>query len=59
MKIKFDKLKRSCNFLCCGVGSGFPTFLSMDLRSIYHTGDSSIPPVFLIDSDCDDSQFAI
>lgn len=56
--IHFDKNARSCTFLCCGVGSGFPTFLSMGLRNIYHTGDSNIPPVFLVQSDNDETQFA-
>jgi len=37
------------NFLCLGIGSGFPTFLSMELREKYHTGDATIPAIFLIE----------
>ena len=37
------------NFLCLGVESGFPTFLSMNLRDKYHTGDATIPAIFLIE----------
>mmetsp|Transcript_22598 Transcript_22598/g.19619 ORF Transcript_22598/g.19619 Transcript_22598/m.19619 type:complete len:160 (+) Transcript_22598:115-594(+) len=37
------------NFLCLGVQSGFPTFLSMYLREKYHTGDATIPAIFLIE----------
>ncbi|CAD8160045.1 unnamed protein product [Paramecium octaurelia] len=37
------------NFICIGVGKGFPTFISMDLREMYHNGDRSIPPLFLVD----------
>jgi hypothetical protein len=27
------------SFLCLGVGTGFPTFLAMNLRSILHSGN--------------------
>lgn len=37
------------NFLCLGVESGFPTFLSMKLREKYHSGDVTIPAIFLIE----------
>ena len=37
------------NFLCLGIEAGFPTFLSMKLREMYHTGDPTIPAVFLIE----------
>jgi len=37
------------NFLCLGIQSGFPTFLSMKLREVYHTGDATIPAIFLIE----------
>ena len=37
-------------FLCVGVGAGFPTFLAMKAREIYHNGDQNIPPVFLIEN---------
>jgi Mg-chelatase subunit ChlD len=40
------------NFICVGVGSGFPTFLAMQARSMYHNGDASVPPVFLIEQTC-------
>jgi len=36
------------NLLCIGVGSGFPTFVAMELREKYHVGLSSIPAVFLV-----------
>lgn len=26
------------NFICLGVGAGFPTFISMRLREKYHNG---------------------
>ena len=35
------------NLICIGVGSGFPTFISMQLREKYHNGNPSIPAVFL------------
>lgn len=37
------------NFICLGVGSEFPTFLSMRLREKYHTGDATLPAIFLIE----------
>jgi len=40
---------RRVNFICLGIQSGFPTFLAMKLRQIYHTGDKNIPAVFLIE----------
>jgi translation elongation factor EF-1alpha len=36
------------NLICVGIGSGFPTFVAMDLREKYHSGLSSIPAVFLV-----------
>ncbi|CAD8210138.1 unnamed protein product [Paramecium octaurelia] len=36
------------NFICVGVGNGFPTHISMSLRALYHTGNLSIPPVFIV-----------
>jgi hypothetical protein len=36
--------------LCIGVGSGFPTFLAMKARELYHNGDQNVPPVFLIEN---------
>lgn len=41
--------KHRINFMCLGIQSGFPTFLSMKLRQIYHTGDGSIPALYLIE----------
>ncbi|CAD8125860.1 unnamed protein product [Paramecium sonneborni] len=37
------------NFICVGVGNEFPTHISMSLRSLYHTGNLQIPPVFIVD----------
>lgn len=36
------------NFITIGVGSGFPTFVAMSLRDIYHNGAASLPPLFLV-----------
>jgi translation elongation factor EF-1alpha len=36
------------NLICVGIGSGFPTFVAMELREKYHSGLSSIPAVFLV-----------
>lgn len=38
------------NFICLGVGQGFPTKISMSLRKLYHSGDLSIPPLFIVDT---------
>lgn len=48
IKLAFPHGKK-INFISIGVGSGFPTFVAMNLREIYHNGESSLPPVFLID----------
>lgn len=37
------------NFCCLGVQSGFPTFLSMRLRQLYHRGDENVPALYLIE----------
>lgn len=37
------------NFICIGVGPGFPTFISMKLREKYHNGDETLPAIFLIE----------
>ena len=42
-------LGKDITFLCLGIKSGFPTFISMKLRELYHTGDEKIPAVFLIE----------
>ena len=51
---RFGRLKgssngRLLNFLCLGVGDEFPTFLAMRLRSLYHSGDPTIPAILLIE----------
>lgn len=51
---KFKELKgnynrRRLNFICLGIGSSFPTFLSMRLREKYHKGDETLPAIFLIE----------
>lgn len=48
ISIQIDKTKK-CNFLSLAVGKGFPTFIAMELRSMYHNGDNNLPPVFLIE----------
>ena len=48
-KLQGNKDKRRINFLCLGAGSGFPTFISMQLRETYHNGDETVPAVFLIE----------
>lgn len=40
---------RRINFICIGVGPGFPTFISMKLREKYHNGDETLPAIFLIE----------
>lgn len=45
------------NFLCWGVGSGFPTGLAMWLRDRFHRGPASSPPVFLLESAYDNAAF--
>lgn len=44
-----NKHKIKINFVCLGVGSGFPTRISMILKEKYHTGDPSMPAIFLIE----------
>ena len=36
------------SLICVGIGSGFPTFVAMDLREKYHNGLGTIPAVFLV-----------
>jgi len=40
---------RTINFMCLGIQSQFPTFLSMYLRELYHNGLPSIPALYLIE----------
>lgn len=37
------------NMICMGVGKGFPTTISMILKEKYHTGDSQMPALFLME----------
>lgn len=51
---RLSKLKRVNNsqivtFMCLGILAEFPTFVSMKLRDIYHSGDPNCPSVFLIE----------
>ncbi|CAK72864.1 unnamed protein product (macronuclear) [Paramecium tetraurelia] len=39
---------KNLNFICLGIGNEFPTRVSMSLRALYHTGNFSIPPVFIV-----------
>ena len=41
--------KQKINFLCLGIGKDFPTYISLKMREKYHTGDESIPAIFLIE----------
>lgn len=54
LQSRLEKLKRvnnsqSLTFMCLGILSEFPTFVSMKLRDIYHNGDPNCPSVFLIE----------
>lgn len=49
LSFQIDKTKK-CNFLSMAVGKGFPTFIAMRLREMYHNGDQNLPPVFLIET---------
>ena len=46
--LKGDK-DRVINFICLGIEKNFPTFISMKLRELYHTGDQNIPALYLIE----------
>ena len=43
--------------MCLGVQSGFPTFISMFLRELYHRGDATCPSIFLIEYSSDKAFF--
>lgn len=49
---KMNSLKggegRDITLLCLGVGNSFPTRTALKIRELYHTGDESIPAIFLI-----------
>jgi len=54
LNTRMDNLKgndgsKRINFICIGVGPGFPTFISMKLRQKYHNGDDTLPAIFLIE----------
>jgi hypothetical protein len=40
---------RTVTFICLGIQSQFPTFISMQLRKLYHNGLSSISALYLIE----------
>ena len=48
---------KKITFMCLGVQSGFPTFISMHLRELYHNGDASCPSIFLIEYSSDKAFF--
>lgn len=48
---------RKITFMCLGVQSGFPTFISMYLRELYHRGDATCPSIFLIEYSSDKAFF--
>jgi hypothetical protein len=47
--LKGNKDGRKLNFICMGIKSNFPHFLSMNLRKLYHNGDENIPALFLVE----------
>ncbi len=53
LETRLKKLKgnqgRTVTFICLGIQSQFPTFLSMYLRELYHNGLPSIPALYLIE----------
>jgi hypothetical protein len=53
LETRFSKLNGNpghiINFVCLGVGAGFPTFISMKLRELYHNGQGDLPAIFLIE----------
>ena len=48
-ELKGNDGSKRVNFICIGVGPGFPTFISMKLREKYHNGDETLPAIFLIE----------
>lgn len=53
LEARLKKLKghqgHTVNFICLGIQSQFPTFISMNLREFYHNGLPSIPALYLIE----------
>lgn len=50
-------LYKKVNFICLGIEKGFPTFISMSLRQLYHKGDDTIPALYLIEFASDKAFF--
>lgn len=48
-KLKGNHTSRPINFICLGIQSGFPTFISMRLRELFHNGDDNVPALYLIE----------
>ena len=48
-KLRNLNKRQTLTFMCLGILNEFPTFVSMRLREIYHTGDPNCPSVFLIE----------
>ncbi len=48
---------RMVTFICLGIQSQFPTFISMYLRDLYHNGVSSVPALYLIEYYSDGALF--
>ena len=42
--------RHALNVVCWGIGSGFPTALSMTIRQELHTGPNSTPPLVLLEA---------
>jgi hypothetical protein len=47
--LKGNQGRKNFNFMCVGVGSGFPTRVSMYLRERYHRGNDAVPSIFCIE----------
>jgi len=50
-------MQKKVSFMCIGVQSNFPTFVSLFLREKYHRGDGNIPSIFLIEYASDKAFF--
>jgi hypothetical protein len=48
---------KTITFLCLGVESQFPLFMSMYLREVYHNTQGTIPALFLIEYGSDKAFF--
>jgi hypothetical protein len=47
--LKGNTGRKNFNFMCVGVGAGFPTNVSMYLREKYHRGNEAVPSIFCIE----------